>query len=230
MANFSAVNNPVMKDLSGFLKESQLRSMYNVCDTLRDKVLIRLLWKSGRRISEVLRIKVSDIDFEKKNILWNILKKRNPMKKWKPIDKWTLELLSYYILESKLEPNHYLIHSGYPTQKPLTRQGAFKIIRKLGHKAGIDMVGEKRIHPHHFRHSFAVSMAERLKSPADVRKLQMYLEHSSLGMTEQYLQFNEQDLRELMEEDIKPDNYKKEEVQEPKQEDSTFNNFFNSTS
>jgi site-specific recombinase XerD len=38
-----------------------------------------------------------------------------------------------------------------------------------------------------------------MKSPSDVRKLQMLLEHSSLAITEQYLQFNDSDTRDLIE-------------------------------
>ncbi len=122
----------VMKDVSGFFSDSQLKAIYNKAESYRDKVLIRLLWKSGRRISEVLEIRKGDIDFDNAMIVWNILKKKKAVRKWKPIDRWTLGLLSEYILQSKLdEDKYYLLHTGYP-EKHMTRQRAFQIVRDVG--------------------------------------------------------------------------------------------------
>ena len=160
--------------------------------------MIRLLWKSGRRISEVLNIKRGDIDFDNRMILWDILKKKKAIRKWKPIDDWTLGLLSDYLLKSNLDKKEYfLLHTGNPL-KHMTRQRAFQIIRKSCKKANIDLVGNKKPHPHHFRHTFSVDIARKMKSPADVRKLQMLLEHSNLNTTEQYLQFSDLEMRDLI--------------------------------
>lgn len=192
----------IMKDLSGYLKDSQIKKIYYAADKWRDKLLIRLLWKSGRRITEILNLKVKDIDFEEKRILWIILKKKigkgEVVKSWKTIDIKTLELLAWFINQLELKPDYYVINAGNPF-KPITRQRAFQIVRRAGKLAGIEKVGEKKIHPHHFRHSFAVNMAHKLKSPADMRKLQKHLEHSHLGMTETYLQFGDFGLGELIE-------------------------------
>ena len=188
----------VMKDLAGFFKPGEREKIYNNCKSWRDRVLIRLLWKSGRRITEVLNIKVKDINFQDANILWIIIKKKKPFKKWKPIDKLTLELLSHYVISSGLKDDHYLLHAGYP-QKHISRQRAFQIVRRLCKIAGIEKVGDKSPHPHHFRHSFAIDVAKKSKSAADIRKVQQLLEHSTLAMTEQYLQFGDSDLRSLVE-------------------------------
>jgi integrase/recombinase XerD len=190
----------VMKDLQGFFKPTERQKIYNSCESWRDRVLIRLLWKSGRRISEILQIKVKDINFQDGLILWVIIKKKKHYKKWKPIDKLTLELLNHYITEGLLKQDHYLLHAGYP-ERPISRQRAFQIVRRLCRKAGIHKVGDKLPHPHHFRHSFAIDVAKKSKSAADIRKVQQLLEHSSLAMTEQYLQFGDSDARDLIEED-----------------------------
>lgn len=193
-------NIEVMKDLQGFFKKGERQRIYNSCDTWRDRVLIRLLWKTGRRISEVLQLKVKDIDFQNQNILFIILKKKTPFKRWKPIDQFTLSLLSKYLTMSGLKSEHYLIHGGDPN-KYISRQRAFQIVRRLCRNAGIEKVGDSLPHPHHFRHSFAIDLAKRSKSPADIRQVQMAMEHSSLAMTEQYLQFGSSDLRALIQED-----------------------------
>lgn len=189
----------VMRDLQGYLKQSQLIQIYNACESIRDKVLVRVLWKSGRRITEVLMLKVSDINFDDMNIVWNIEKKKRPMRKLKPIDSFTIRLLKFYIEKGELKNNDFIFQSPFMNGRPITRQRAFQIIRKVCEKAGIYNVGSKRPHPHHFRHSFAVDISKRAKSPSDIKKLQMLLEHTSLNTTESYLQFGSEDLRELIE-------------------------------
>lgn len=188
-----------MKDLQGFFREGERERIYRTAEKIRDKVLIRLLWKSGRRISEVLALKVHDIDFENKMIHWTILKKKLPTMALKPIDSKTLQLLEYFIVNSGLQPDHYLINNGNPYQH-LNRKYCFEIIRKLCKKAGIEKVGNKKPHPHHFRHSFAIDLVKKAKSGSGIRIVQQALEHSSLQMTEQYLQFSPEELRELIEE------------------------------
>ena len=191
-------NIQVMKDLSGYLTEKQMLLLYRSADKWRDRLIIRLLWKTGRRITEVLRLKVKDIDFAEMRILWNIIKKKKPYKAWKPIDEKTIDLLGWYIDKIGLQKDHYVLNAGWP-DKPITRQRAFQIIRRVGKLAGIETVGEKRIHPHHFRHGFCVALSKKLKSPSDVEKLRRIMEHSNLGVTQVYLQFGDEELRELIE-------------------------------
>ena len=193
-------NIEVMKDIEGFFKPDERRLIYNACDSWRDRVLIRLLWKSGRRISEILQVKAKDVDQANGNVLFIILKKKKPFKKWKPLDKFTLNLLKQYIIMAKLKSDHYLLHAGDPN-KPISRQRAFQIVRRLCRLVGIDKVGNTKPHPHHFRHSYAIDLAKKSKSPADIRQVQRFMEHSSLGITEKYLQFGDSDLRKLIEED-----------------------------
>jgi len=193
-------NIEVMKDVEGFFRTNERTNIYNACATYRDRVLIRLLWKSGRRITEILQVKVKDIDFSNGNALFIILKKKKPFKKWKPLDKFTLALLEKYISLSSLKSDHCLLHGGNPT-KPISRQRAFQIVRRLCKEVGIIKVGNKKPHPHHFRHSYCIDLAKRSKSPADIRQVQKFMEHSSLGITERYLQFGDSDLRKLIEED-----------------------------
>jgi integrase/recombinase XerD len=193
----------VMKDLQGFFRAGQIQDIYNSCGNDRDRLLIRLLWKSGRRINEILPLKVEDFDFQEKRILWSIEKKKKPVRKWKPIDKKTTEEARKYICDNDLIlfPDKYVFESTYREGVPLSRQWGFQLVRKLCLACDIHFVGAKKPHPHHFRHTFAVEMARKLKNPQDVRKLQMFMEHSSMSTTEQYLQFNDSDLRTLIEED-----------------------------
>jgi len=190
----------VMKDLQGYFKEGQRKKIYNSAETLRDKVLIRLLWVTGRRISEILQIKVHEIDFELMAVSIHIKKKRFDKVSLSYLDKFTIKLLKYYIKSYGLRPDDYLFKSDFKKDSPISRQRAFEIVRKTCRKAGIYKVGKKEPHPHHFRHSFAVDLAKKMKKPEDVRKLQMALDHSSLAVTEKYLQFSGEEMRSLVEE------------------------------
>ena len=202
----------VMKDLQGYFKEGERKAIYNAAESYRDKVLIRLLWVTGRRINEVLRIKVSEIDFELKAITIHVEKKtkkikdeygdkikvKNDLLSLSYIDEKTINILKHFIISNHLQSNDFIFKSEFNPVKPITRQRAFAIIRKASSNAGIDKVGNRRPHPHHFRHSFAVDMARKMKTPADVRKLQIAMDHSNLGVTEQYLKFADQEIREFI--------------------------------
>lgn len=196
-------NTGIMSDLQGFFQEGQREAIYNACSNPRDKLLIRLLWKTGRRIGEILALNVNEIDFEHKNILWHIEKKKREFLKWKPIDKETLDMLNDYIKSAGLYDEDP-VFLNFNTGRGLTRIRAYQIVRDSAKKAGMYFIGKKKPHPHHFRHSFAIEKARKLKSPADMRKLQQYMEHSNMGMTEQYLQFGDEDQRSLVEEDEEP--------------------------
>lgn len=200
-----------MRDLQGYFKRGERKAIYDAAlieGKVRDAVLIRLLWISGRRISEILNIKIHEIDFEIDKISYHIDKKTHKIKgvrykkdlvKLKPVDKFTIGLLKKYINELELKPSDYLFKSDFKPDSPISRQRAFQIVRRYAEKANIEKVGGKKPHPHHFRHSYAIDRARKLKSPADIRKLQMMMEHSNLGVTEQYLQFSDNDLADMVE-------------------------------
>jgi len=193
-------NQTIMTDPQGFFQSGQREALYNNCSTPRDKLLIRLLWKTGRRVGEILKLKVNEIDYEHNNILWHIEKKKGNYPKWKPVDKITVNMIKEYLKTQVLEDEDP-IFMNWNTGRAITRIRVYQIVRAVAKKSGIGFVGVKKPHPHHFRHSFAIDKARKLKSPADMRKLQLYMEHSDMSMTEHYLQFGDEDQRSLIEDD-----------------------------
>lgn len=198
----------VMKDLQGYFKEGERKAIYNAAESLRDKVLVRMLWVTGRRICEILNVKVCEIDFQINKISFHIEKKtqrvdgqriKKDLVKLKPVDDFTIRLLKHFVESEGLKPDDYLFKSDFKEGGPISRQRAFQIIRKTCEKVGIEKVGKTKPHPHHFRHSWAVDKARQAKNPSDIRKIQMMLEHSNLGVTEQYLQFADEELRDMAE-------------------------------
>jgi len=210
-----------MKDLQGYLKEQDVQTLFDACRTNRERLIIRIFWKTGRRVGEVLMLKVKDIDFRARNIVWHIekknvirkrieetneefeIRKKQPKPAYtavKPIGSGTIEMLRDYIFNEKLQPDDYVFYSPFlGKDKHLTRGRIFQIIRKIGERAGITMVGDKGLHPHHFRHSFAIHVLTNSNSPRGIALVQRVLEHSDPKITAGYLQFSQEDLREIIE-------------------------------
>jgi len=194
MADFAS---NTMKDPKGYLTEEQVNSIINAASNLRDKVLLQLIYRCGRRVSEVLLIKDDDVLWDERKIIFNILKRKRPVKELKPVDQETFDLLNDYV--KKMHDIEGLKKKASADRLfPISRQYVFKLIRKLGKEVGIEMVGHKKLHPHHLRHSFAVHQVKNnIKTAEDLRKLQMYMGHANITTTAHYLQFSPDELRDI---------------------------------
>jgi len=187
-------DSPTMADPRGYMTEKQIKKFFEAIDNTRDKALFMLLYRCGRRVSEVIRLKYSDIIWKENKIIFGILKKRRTKKELKPVDKETMKALREYIKN----PPQFIKKKDKDLIFPISRQFVFKRIRTIGGKAGIGLIGEKRIHPHHLRHSFAVHQVKNnIKTASDLRILQMYMGHTNISATAHYLQFSTDDLKQV---------------------------------
>lgn len=188
-----------MKDLKGYMTPEQCRKVVESADTGRDRTLLQLLWRTGARISEVLGLTVDNFVYSERILVIRTLKRRK--KKGKevikmrriPIDQETADILHDYIKKNGLKEGIVFVGSGKLGH--ITRQTAWYIVRKCGKKCGIEKVGDKGIHPHHMRHSYAVEWIKTY-GEKEIRKLQMILGHSSVTTTYEYLQFGPFELRD----------------------------------
>jgi len=194
MAEFASMT---MKDLKGYLTEDQVNRIIGKTTNLRDRLILQIMYRCGRRVSEVLMISKDDILWDENKIIFNILKRKRPLKEMKPVDDETMGLLKQYV-DSPSAGNLKKQMAG-DVLFPVSRQYVFKLVRKLGKQAGIEHVGKKQLHPHHLRHSFAVHQVRtRVKTAEDLRKLQMYMSHANIATTSHYLQFSPDELRDLV--------------------------------
>jgi integrase/recombinase XerD len=157
---------------------------------LRDRALVELLYGAGLRISEALGLARSDIDLE--NRLLRCLGKGDK-ERVVPLGRPAVEAVTRYVargrpyLERRPRPELFLNARG----GPLTRSGAFLILRRLAAVAGLE---PERIHPHLLRHSFATHL---LEGGADLRSVQEMLGHADLSTTELYTHVSDRRRREL---------------------------------
>ena len=188
---------PVMKDLAGYIKPDQIQRTLDkaALTSTRNWMLIYILWRTGRRISEVLKLKRKHINYDDELILFSILKKKNKdYQKLKPADKELIGKLKTYTTNMKSE--NYIFPSPYNPNAPLSRQQAYNIIRKTMEEAEILLVGKKPPHPHVLRHSFAINFLNNTTNKAiGLKLLSELLEHSKLEMTSTYLQFDQEDMK-----------------------------------
>ena len=149
----------------------------------RNKAILELLYATGTRISEVLNLKLNQINFEDCLL---IVMGKGKKERMIPIAPTALEYLKLYILEYrkyllKTKENDYVFLNNNGNK--LSRQGFFKILKELCKKQGIS----KEISPHVLRHSFATNL---LNNGADLRVIQELLGHENLSTTEIYSHLN----------------------------------------
>jgi len=195
-----------MQDIEAYLTPKQVNIMINQAaeskEPKRDRDMLLIYWMaySGRRIGEILRVKVRDVIFDEGQISYNILKKKFPLRKRKAANYMLLELIKIYIFNNKMNPEDYIFRSRNNVSKPISGARVRQIVYHYVDKANLpDFKPGKHIHPHTFRHSFAVANAKKLKNPGDLVKLQRMLEHSKIDVTTFYLQFSDKDQRDMVE-------------------------------
>jgi integrase/recombinase XerD len=156
---------------------------------MRDAALVELLYGGGLRVSEAVGLERAAVDLEER--LVRCLGKGNK-ERIVPIGRAAAEALRRYLahgrpyLDRRLRPELFLNARG----GPLTRAGAFLIVRRLAEKAGLD---PERVHPHLLRHSFATHL---LEGGADLRSVQEMLGHADLATTQIYTHVSDSRRRE----------------------------------
>lgn len=159
----------------------------------RDKCILEMLYSTGLRISELVSLKLENINLDESLIK---VMGKGSKERIVPFNETTREYLNKYIKEIRpnmLKQNQtdylYLNNHG----KNLTRQAIFKMIKKRALNAGI----KKEISPHTLRHSFATHL---LAGGADIRFIQELLGHESISTTEIYTHIAKENLKEIYDE------------------------------
>jgi|SRR5262245_3398508 len=156
---------------------------------LRDRALVELLYGAGLRVSEAVGLEKGGVDLDDR-LVRSIGK--GGKERVVPLGRSAADALRRYLgrgrpfLDRRHRPELFLNAQG----GPLTRAGAFLILRRLADKAGLEPA---RIHPHLLRHSFATHL---LEGGADLRSVQEMLGHADLATTELYTHVTDRRRRE----------------------------------
>ena len=158
----------------------------------RNQCMIEVLYGCGLRVSELIDLKISNINFKE---LYLKVEGKGNKTRFVPLARYTADLIKDYIenvrskykVNKKCEDILFLNSRG----SSMSRVIVFIIIKELTEKAGIS----KKISPHTFRHSFATHL---LQNGADLRYIQEMLGHSSITTTEIYTHLKNEELREVI--------------------------------
>lgn len=165
----------------------EVKALANACSKrgttgLRNRALVLVLWRSGIRISEALRLRASDIDRPHGQI--RVLWAKGGRQRTVAVDDDALEVVDRWldVRRRKLKIGRNVSTPIFCTLKggPLDRKYVWAMLQRLADKAGI----EKRVHPHMFRHTHAVELETEGVS---VRLIQEQLGHKNLATTDAYL-------------------------------------------
>lgn len=153
---------------------------------IRDKAMLELLYATGMRVSELISLKLTDVNLSMNYIVCKDANKERVI----PIENAAKAALERYIKTAREElckDGEYLFTNLKGEQ--MTRQGFWKLIKAYAKKAGID----KDITPHMIRHSFAVHL---VSNGADLKAVQEMLGHSDISTTQIYLKGRQSRIKE----------------------------------
>ena len=154
---------------------------------LRDRAMVELLYATGLRVSELVGLRLPQIDLKGGYLL---AFGKGSKERVVPVGEEAERFLARYLTElrPKLARGRHDAVFVNLRGAPMTRQGFWKILKAWGLRAGID----RPISPHVLRHSFATHLLEH---GADLRAVQAMLGHSDIATTEIYTHIHQERLR-----------------------------------
>lgn len=157
------------------LDYTEMQTIFNVCHNTKHLACLTLMYSCALRVSEVINLKIKDIDSKKMVIYIRSAKGRKD--RMVPLDVVCLGILRNYYKEYK--PVDYLFYGQNENGVPRDQYTAHSIqlwLKALAFKAGID----KRIYPHLIRHT---SITHGLEGGTDIRTLQIIAGHQNIKTT-----------------------------------------------
>ncbi|MFH1822876.1 MAG: site-specific tyrosine recombinase/integron integrase [Patescibacteria group bacterium] len=162
------------KKLPVVLSKLEIIKMIDACENNKHKLMIQILYCSGVRVSELVNLRINDIDFNRKIVI--IKEGKGNKDRISIISKVVIANVNKYLEEFK--PLEY-IFEGYEAGKKLAIRSIQKVVRAAALKAGIN----KNISAHTLRHSFATHLLEH---GVNLRYIQSLLGHARLETTQVY--------------------------------------------
>ena len=159
-------------------------------ESVRSRAILEALYATGLRVSELIKLKTSDMQDGERRML-RITGKGNKTR-MVPLGKMAADVLEMYVRKARPVFDKKKTDWLFPSRsgRPLTRQRLFQIVREAGQK--VDM----ELSPHHLRHTFATHL---LENDADLRSVQLMLGHADVATTQIYTHVLEDRARKVLE-------------------------------
>lgn len=159
-------------EITRFLKASKLGR-----HGVRDHAMMLLCYRHGLRVSELIGLRLSDVDLESGRLYVHRLK--GSLSTHQPLDGDELRLIRAWLRVRSLHAQAGLPYLFLSERGPFVRQSVNYLVSEIGKRAGLD----HRVNPHQLRHSCGFALAN---AGYDTRLLQDYLGHRSISHTVRY--------------------------------------------
>ena len=169
------------------LSPDEVRQLIAGAKNLYHRTMLLTLYGCGLRRSELLQLKVADIDSPR--MVLRVERGKGGHDREVPLSPTLLTALRDYY--RWMRPQTYLFpgtHAGWRVDRPLTSKVVWEAVRFAARAAGID----RRVSPHTLRHSYATHL---LEAGADLRTIQVLLGHADLSHTTVYLHLSRRHLQ-----------------------------------
>ena len=157
---------------------------------VRDRTMLELLYATGVRVSELVNLKLTNINLE---VGYIIAFGKGSKERIIPLGDTAKDYLKEYLATSRPKHAKGMMSSFLflnPSGKNFSREGFWKLLKRYALKAGIN----KKLSPHTLRHSFATHLLER---GADLRSVQIMLGHVDIATTQIYTHITQERLKKI---------------------------------
>lgn len=182
---FSLPNFLTVKEVEQLLEQPD----ENYARGCRDRAMLELLYATGLRVSELVALKIKDINLESGFL---ICLGKGGKERIVPLGNSASQAVRKYLSDARFKLWKKESDSLFLTSrgKAFTRQGFWKMLKQYGQQAGLD----QKVSPHILRHTFATHLLER---GADLRSVQLMLGHSQITTTQIYTHVTRRHLRQV---------------------------------
>jgi len=173
------------KKIPSVLTKEEVKKLINSIASKKSKLMISFIYSCGFRVSELVNLKVNDLNFEE--MVGNVRQGKGKKDRVFNIPEFLLEDLKEQVQKQKEKKEEYVFTGPHGR---LSERNLQKIISLASKHAEI----KKGVHCHTLRHSFATHL---LENGTDIRTIQVLLGHSSISTTELYTHISRQQLKNV---------------------------------
>lgn len=183
---FSSIKTPkIQRNPPAVLSKEEIKSLIDACLNDKSRLLILLLYSSGLRVSECLKLRVEDLDFKGKACV--VKQGKGNKNRVTVLSETFAEQLKAYLNKQKIEEGAIFMNKG---GEVFSVRNAQKIVSGAAKRAGI----KKEVTPHKLRHTFATHL---LDAGVSIRVIQELLGHSNLQTTQIYTRVSREHIKNV---------------------------------
>ncbi len=170
------------KRLPTILSKNEIKNLFDKLQTQKSKLMISLMYACGFRVSELINLKIDDLNFSEK--IGHIRQAKGNKDRIFNIPEFLTEELQDQAEKQKGKTYFFTGRNG-----KLSMRNIQKIVSSTANRAGL-----KNVHCHTLRHSFATHL---LEDGVDIRKIQELLGHTDLSTTQIYTHVSTEELKKI---------------------------------